>query len=66
MMCADPQTGFQVFNFIFLFIFYHPPTFATKHKNDGKSRWELLAKFDWVGLFLFIAGCTLFIVGLGW
>lgn len=27
---------------------------------------ELLRGFDWLGLFLFIAGCTLFIVGVSW
>jgi hypothetical protein len=58
--------AFQTLNFIFLFIFYHPPAFKTKHAHDGKS-WVTLAKgFDWLGLFLFIAGCTLFIAGISW
>ena len=58
--------GFQTFNFIFLYIFYNPPAFETKHRHDGKTKMQLLAEFDWVGLVLFIAGCTLFIVGIGW
>jgi MFS family permease len=57
--------GIQVFNLVFLFLFYHPPTFRTKH-SDGKSAWVLLREFDWLGLFLFTAGCTLFIVGVAW
>ena len=34
--------GFQGFNLVYLFLFYHPPSFKTKHANDGKSRWELI------------------------
>ncbi|EXJ68957.1 uncharacterized protein A1O5_07889 [Cladophialophora psammophila CBS 110553] len=49
---------------IFLFCFYHPPTFETKHKEGRVSRWKLVAEMDYIGLFLFIAGCTLFLVGL--
>jgi MFS family permease len=58
--------GFQTFNLVFLFIFYNPPAFETKHRHDGKTKMQLLIEFDWVGLFLFIAGCTLFIVGIAW
>jgi len=58
--------GFQFLNLVFLFFFYHPPAFHTKHRDDGKTKRQLLLEFDWVGLFLFITGCTLFIIGLGW
>jgi hypothetical protein len=58
--------AFQTLNFAFLFFFYHPPAFATKHAHDGKSKMTLMKEFDWLGLFLFIAGCTLFIVGISW
>ena len=58
--------GFQTLNLIFLFLFYHPPVFSTKHAHDGKSKARLLREFDWIGLFLFIAGCTLFIIGVAW
>ena len=58
--------GFQVINFGFLWFFYNPPNFKTKHRADGKTKMQLLKEFDWVGLFLFIAGCTLFICGKIW
>ncbi|KIV81575.1 hypothetical protein, variant [Exophiala sideris] len=49
---------------IFLFCFYRPPTFETKHKTDRMSRLALMKEMDYVGLFLLVAGCTLFLVGL--
>lgn len=49
---------------IFLFFFYKPPTFQTKHRRDGKTKWQLICELDYVGLFLFTAGCTLFLVGI--
>jgi hypothetical protein len=64
--CYYLMIGFQCLNVVYLFLFYHPPAFKTKHAIDGKSRMQLLREFDWVGLFLFIAGCTLFILGLNW
>jgi MFS family permease len=39
--------GFQVINFAFLWFFYDPPNFATKHRADGKTKRQLLAEFDW-------------------
>ena len=56
--------GFQTLNLGIVYFFYHPPAFKTKHMDDGKSKMQLLREFDWVGLVLFIAGCTLFIVGV--
>jgi len=58
--------GFQTLNLLFLIFFYNPPSFHTKHRRDGKSKRQLLLEFDWIGLFLFTAGCTLFIVGISW
>lgn len=49
---------------IFLFCFYRPPTFETKHQVDRVSRWKLVKEMDLFGLFLLTAGCTLFLVGL--
>lgn len=43
---------------------YHPPSFGQLHV--GKSRWQQTKELDWVGIFLFIAGCILFLVGLSW
>lgn len=49
---------------LFMFFFYHPPTFTTKHGEDRKSRWELVCEMDYIGLLLFVAGCTIFLIGL--
>ena len=56
--------GFHAFGLICVYLFYKPPTFATKHKEDGVSKWKLVAEMDYVGLLLFIAGCVLFLFGL--
>jgi MFS family permease len=56
--------GFHAFGLVCMFFFYKPPTFETKHKEDGVSKWKLVAEMDYVGLFLFTAGCVLFLVGL--
>uniref|UniRef100_A0A8H7K3N3 Major facilitator superfamily (MFS) profile domain-containing protein n=1 Tax=Bionectria ochroleuca TaxID=29856 RepID=A0A8H7K3N3_BIOOC len=51
---------------IMLFLFYHPPTFETKHAGDGKSKWQLAKEIDYVGLILFTAGCLLLLLALNW
>ncbi|KAJ4263814.1 hypothetical protein NW762_005847 [Fusarium torreyae] len=43
---------------------YHPPTFAQLH--IGKTRMQQTKELDWIGMFLFLAGCVLFLVGLSW
>jgi hypothetical protein len=58
--------GFHAFFGIFLACTYFPPTFNTKHKDDGKTKLELLKELDYVGLALFTAGCVLFLVGINW
>ncbi|KAH6670783.1 fungal trichothecene efflux pump [Halenospora varia] len=58
--------AYEVVTVIFVFFFYHPPSFETKHRNDGKSKMDILKKLDYIGLALFVAGCCLFIVGLSW
>lgn len=63
-ICYYIMIGFQVFNLVFVILFYHPPSY--KDKQGDKNPWELAKKFDWLGLFMFIAGCTLFIIGLSW
>ena len=47
--------AFEAFTFIYLFIFYHPPTFKTKHSNDGKTVMSVIRDFDWTGLAIFTA-----------
>lgn len=58
--------GFQTLTVLMLFFFYHPPSFDVKHRNDGKTRMQMIKEMDFLGIFLFISGCTLFIVGLSW
>lgn len=48
----------------FLFFFYHPPDFDMKHRIDGKTKLQLLGELDYVGIFLFVAGGVLFLVGV--
>ena len=56
--------GFHALAGAFLFCFYRPPTFESKHKRDAVSKWRLVSEMDFVGLFLLTAGCSLFLVGL--
>ena len=58
------MTGWHGFGILCLFFFYYPPTFTTKHEDERLSKWKLVGQLDYVGLFLFVAGCTLFLVGL--
>ncbi|KAF2682522.1 MFS general substrate transporter [Lentithecium fluviatile CBS 122367] len=60
-MCA-----FHGFFAIVLFFTYYPPTFTTKHKNDGKTKTQLIKEIDYIGLFLFVAGCVLFLLGINY
>ncbi|KAH8649279.1 trichothecene efflux pump [Xylariales sp. PMI_506] len=50
---------------ILYYLFYHPPTYEQLHMN-GKSRWQQVKELDYIGIFLFIAGCVLLLVGLSW
>jgi hypothetical protein len=51
---------------VLLFFAYHPPTFGTKHQLDRKTKMQLLRELDFMGLFLFSAGCILFLLGVNW
>ncbi|KAF2836149.1 fungal trichothecene efflux pump [Patellaria atrata CBS 101060] len=44
---------------------YHPPTYDQLHVH-GKSKWQQFKELDFVGMFLFVAGCVLFLIGLSW
>ncbi|KAF2102793.1 fungal trichothecene efflux pump [Rhizodiscina lignyota] len=50
---------------ILYFFFYHPPTYEMLHVG-GKSRLKQLKTLDWLGIFLFTAGLTIFLIGLNW
>ncbi|KAK7402700.1 hypothetical protein QQX98_011564 [Neonectria punicea] len=58
--------AFQALNTAFLGAFYHPPSFRTKHASSTRTKSDLLKSFDWIGLAMFITGCTLFIIGVNW
>jgi MFS family permease len=60
------MTCFHVVALVFLFLVYHPPSFETKHKYDGKTKMQLVKELDFVGLFLFSMGCILFLLGVNW
>ncbi|KAI8622965.1 fungal trichothecene efflux pump [Xylariaceae sp. FL1651] len=47
---------------VLLFFFYHPPNFDLLHER--KTKRELLKKLDYIGIFLWIAGLTLFLIGI--
>lgn len=56
--------SFHVAAAIILFFFYHPPDFYTKHRDDGKTKRQLISEMDFVGIFLFTAASTLFLLGV--
>lgn len=58
--------GWEVVTAVMLYFFYHPPTFDTKHRDDNKTKWQLIKEIDYVGLILFTAGCLLLLLALNW
>ena len=58
-MCAWHGLGI-----LCLYFLYHPPKFETLHQDEPVSKWKVLMELDYVGLLLFTAGATLFLVGL--
>ncbi|KAH7410342.1 fungal trichothecene efflux pump [Phaeosphaeria sp. MPI-PUGE-AT-0046c] len=65
-ICYYVMIAFQAINLAMLWFFYHPPSWKEKRAEHGKPAMQLVREFDWLGLLLFLAGCTLFIVGVGW
>jgi MFS family permease len=57
------MTCFHACALVLLFFAYHPPTFGTKHRDDGNTKMQLLRELDFVGLGLFSSGCILFLLG---
>jgi hypothetical protein len=49
---------------ILLFFFYHPPTFNLLHGR--KTKMQLIKQLDYIGIFLWTAGLTLFLMGVSW
>ncbi|KAG8161826.1 hypothetical protein KVR01_008813 [Diaporthe batatas] len=50
---------------VLYWFFYHPPSYDQLHVH-GKTRWQMTRDLDFVGIFLYVAGCVLFLVGLSW
>jgi hypothetical protein len=44
---------------------YHPPSYAQLHVH-GKSKWQMFKELDFIGIFLYVAGLVVFLVGLSW
>ncbi|KAF2104228.1 TRI12-domain-containing protein [Rhizodiscina lignyota] len=49
---------------ILLFLFYRPPKFEQLHEH--KTKRQLLKELDYVGIFLWTAGLTVFLMGISW
>ncbi|TPX16859.1 uncharacterized protein E0L32_003421 [Thyridium curvatum] len=49
---------------VLLFFGYHPPTFELLHER--KTKRQLMKQLDYVGIFLWIAGLTLALMGVSW
>lgn len=45
-------------------LFYHPPTFQMKHSREEKLK--IIKDFDYVGIFLFVSGIIVFLLGISW
>ena len=58
--------AFEFMSAVFLFFFYKPPTFETKHLEDHKTKLQLLKELDYVGLVMFTAATTLLLIGINW
>jgi MFS family permease len=58
--------AFESLSLILVVVFYRPPNFHTKHRTDGKTRWQLVKQMDYVGFALFSLGCILFLIGVNW
>ncbi|KAL9947291.1 hypothetical protein ACHAQF_007004 [Verticillium nonalfalfae] len=56
--------SFHCFAFLMLFFFYNPPDFEMKHREDGETKWQLVKQMDWIGVFLFLSGGALFLIGV--
>lgn len=44
------------------FVFYHAPLRPIR----DLTRWQIMAQLDFVGIFFYVSGLTLFLLGLGW
>ncbi len=50
---------------VLFYFLYNPPTYNQLHVA-GKTKWQAVKEIDYVGVFLFVAGCVLTLIGLSW
>lgn len=62
--CYYWALAWEVVSVVLLYFFYYPPSFETKHREDMKSKRQLLAELDYVGVVLFTAACVLMLVAI--
>lgn len=55
----------SVISLILYQLSYHPPTYKQLHVQ-GKTKRQQMAELDYGGMFLFISGMVLFLIGLSW
>ena len=58
--------AFEAYSLTMIIVFYRPPNFNTKHRRDGKTRWQTFKQLDFIGIGLFSAGCIIFLIGVNW
>lgn len=58
--------AFEFFALIMLSVFYHPPKFSTKHREDHKTKMQLLKELDYVGLITFSGACAILLMAITW
>lgn len=56
--------SFHVLMATLLFFCYKPPDFGMKHRDDGKTKRQLLMELDYVGVLLFASASTLILLGV--
>ncbi|KAL2758430.1 hypothetical protein ACRALDRAFT_2133342 [Sodiomyces alcalophilus JCM 7366] len=50
---------------VLYWFFYHPPTYDQLNVQ-GKTVWQTTMSLDFIGIFLYVSGCVLFLIGLSW
>jgi len=54
----------EVITLVLYQFLYHPPKFAQLHEN--KTKWQAFKELDFGGIFLFVTGFVVLIIGLSW
>jgi MFS family permease len=55
----------SVLSLVLYLVFYHPPRYDQLHVR-GKTKWQQFKELDFIGILLYIAGVTIFLIGLSW